>query len=186
MADYKVVSRYVRSLLSLAEDQGKLEKVHADMQLMASAFDTNHDLVVLMRSPIIKHDKKNSILMKIFKGKVDDLTLAIINIVTRKNREAILPSIAREFHNAYNDFKGVQKATITTTIKLDEALRNEIKKIVLKLCDKDSIELEEKIEKDLIGGFILNVGDKQIDASMSSKLNALRLSFSQNPYIREY
>lgn len=186
MADYKVVSRYVRSLLSLAQDQGVLDRVHEDMQLMAKACDTNHDLVVLMRSPIIKHDKKKAILMKIFKGKVHDLTLAIIDIVTRKNREPLLPSIAREFHNAYNDFKGIQKATVTTTFKLDEALRNEIKSIVLKLSDRKSLELEEKIDAELLGGFVLNVGDKQIDASISSKLKALRLSFKQNPYVKEY
>ncbi|HNP95330.1 MAG TPA: ATP synthase F1 subunit delta [Cyclobacteriaceae bacterium] len=186
MANFKVASRYVKSLLGLAQEQGALDEVHKDMQLISSACDSNYDLVALMRSPIIKHDKKRAILTKIFQGKVNKLTMAIIDIVTRKNREALLPEIAREFHNAYNDYKGIQKATVTTTIALDESLRNEIRKIVLELCDKKHIELQEKVEQDLIGGFVLNVGDKQIDASISNKLKALKLSFSHNPYVKEF
>lgn len=186
MANYKVASRYVKSLLSLAQEQGALEDVHKDMQMISHACETNYELVMLMKSPIIKHDKKRAILTKIFEGKVTKLTMAIIDIVTRKNRESLLPEIASEFHNAYNNFKGIQKATVTTTIELDEALRAEIKKIVQELSNKKLIELEEKVEKDLIGGFVLNVGDKQIDASISNKLKELKLSFSHNPYVKEF
>ncbi|MEQ8423371.1 MAG: ATP synthase F1 subunit delta [Cyclobacteriaceae bacterium] len=186
MSDYRAASRYVRSLLGLSQEQGALEEVHKDMQLIARVCDESFDLVTLLRSPIIKHDKKKAILEEIFKGKVHNLTMAIIDIVTRKNREALLPSIAREFHNAYNDFKGIQKASITTTFELDKELRKEIGEIVKKLGDKKNIELEEKVDKDLIGGFILNVGDKQIDASLSNKLKALKLTFSKNPYVKGF
>ncbi len=186
MSEFRAASRYVRSLLGLAEEQGALDAVHEDMQLISKTCDDSFELVSLLRSPIVKHDKKKIILDKIFTGKVHKLTLAIIEIVTRKNREALLPTIAHEFHNAYNDFKGIQKATITSTIVLDKELRDEIGEIVKKLGDKKIIELEEKVDKDLIGGFILNVGDKQIDASISSKLKALKVMFKQNPYAKEF
>jgi len=186
MADFKAASRYVRSLLGLAQEQGVLEEVHKDMQLIADTCDKNFELVALLRSPIIKHDKKHAILTSIFKGKVHKLTLAIFEIITRKNRESLLPSIAKEFHNAYNDFKGIQKASITTTVALDKELRQEMERLVKELSDKKTIELEEKINKDLIGGFILNVGDKQVDASISNKLKSLKLLFKQNPYIKEF
>lgn len=186
MSDYRAASRYVRSLLSLAQEQGVLDEVHRDMQLIDKTCDDNFELVVMLRSPIIKHDKKKAILTKIFGGKVHDLTMAIIDIVTRKNREALLPAIANEFHNAYNDFKGIQKASITTTIPLDKDLRHEIEAIVMKLSSKKTIELNEKVDKDIVGGFVLNVGDKRIDASISSKLKALKLLFSQNPYVKDF
>lgn len=186
MSDFRAASRYVRSLLGLAQDQGVLDEVHRDMQFIDKTCDDNYELVVMLRSPIIKHDKKKAILTKIFEGKVHNLTMAIIEIVTRKNREAILPSIANEFHNAYNDFKGIQKASITTTIPLDKDLRNEIELIVKKLSNMKTIELNEKVDKDIVGGFVLNVGDKQIDASISSKLKALKLLFSQNPYVKDF
>lgn len=186
MSNYRAASRYVRSLLGLAQEQGSLDEVHKDMQLVDKVCNESFELVVMLRSPIIKHDQKKAILVKIFGGKVHKLTMAIIEIVARKNREALLPSIAREFHNAYNDFKGIQKASITSPISIDKEFRNEIEAIARQLCDKKTIELEEKVDKDIIGGFVLNVGDKQIDASIRSKLNSLRISFSQNPYSKGF
>ncbi|HRK53753.1 MAG TPA: ATP synthase F1 subunit delta [Cyclobacteriaceae bacterium] len=185
MSDFRAASRYVRSLLGLAQEQGVLDEVHNDMQLINKTCNDNFELVSLLRSPIIKSDKKKAILYEIFEGRVHQLTLAIIDIITRKKREAILPSIAREFHNAYNDFKGIQKATITSAIALDTEIRKEIEDMVKKLSDKKTIELDEKVDSSLIGGFILNIGDKQVDASISSKLKALKLMFKKNPYIRE-
>lgn len=186
MSDFRAASRYVNSLLGLAQEQGVLEEVHKDMQLIDKTCNESFELVSLLRSPLIKHDKKRAILYKIFEGRVHQLTLAIIDIVTRKNREAILPAIAKEFHNAFNDFKGIQKATITSTVALDKEIRTEIEEMVKKLSGRKTIELEEKIDSNLIGGFILNVGDKQVDASLSSKLKALKLLFQHNPYVKEF
>jgi F-type H+-transporting ATPase subunit delta len=186
MAESRVASRYVKSLLGLAVEQGALENVHQDMQLFDRICTSNTDFLMMLRSPIIKHDKKKDILTKIFKGKVHNLSLAIIDILTAKNREPLLPAIAKEFHVAYNDFKGISKASVTTTIGMDAQLRGELEKIVKKLSGKEKIELEEKVDADLIGGFILNVGDKQIDASIKSKLKTLKVKFSENPYIKEF
>ena len=186
MADYRVATRYVKAILNLAQEQGAVEELHKDMQWIARVCRDSFDLVSMLRNPIIKHDKKRAVLEKIFKGRVHQLTLAVINILTRKNREVLLPSIASGFHLAYNEFKGIQKATITTTIPLDEGLRKEIEAMAKKIGDKNLIELEEKLDKELIGGFVLLVDDKQLDASISSKLKSLRVLFSDNPYIREY
>lgn len=186
MADYRVATRYVKALLSLAQEQSAVEALHNDMQLIDRVCRGSFDLVSMLRSPIVKHDKKKAVLEKIFKGKVHPLTLAVFDIITRKNREQLLPTIAKEFHQAYNEFKGIQKATITTTIALDEGLRKEIERIVKGMGDKKVIELEEKVDSSLIGGFVLQVGDKQLDASISSKLKSLRVLFSDNPYVKEY
>ena len=92
----------------------------------------------------------------------------------------------REFHTAYNVHKGIGKATITTAVPLDAELRSEFENIVKKLSTTDKVELIEKVDKDIIGGFVLNVGDRQIDASIKNKLKALKVEFSQNPYIKEF
>jgi F-type H+-transporting ATPase subunit delta len=186
MADSRVASRYVKSLLGLAVDQNALEVVHNDMQMFDQACRTNRQFANMLKSPIIRHEKKKDILEALFKGKVNPLTLAIIEILTRKNRESLLPAIASEFHNAYNEHKGIEKATVTTTIAVDAKLKGEIEAIVKKLSSKKQVELVEKINKDLIGGFILNVGDRQIDASVNSKLKSLKVKFSENPYIKEF
>ena len=186
MADIRAASRYVKSLLGLAVEKGVLEEVHKDMQLFSKTIDENREFKLMLLSPIIKHDIKLEILRKIFKGKVNALTISIFEIITRKNREPILASIAKEFHNAYNEHKGIGVATVTTATPLDAKLRGEIEKLVRKYSDKKEIELVEKVDKEMIGGFILNVGDKQVDASIKNKLKALKVKFSQNPYIKEF
>lgn len=186
MVDSRAASRYAKSLLGLAIEQNVLDQVHADMQLFSKVVEGTKELGFVLRNPIIKHDKKRDILEGIFKGKVHNLTMQIIDIITRKNREPLLPAIAKEFQNQYNEYKGVGKATVTTAVPLDAKLRGEIEKIVKDLSNKKSIDLQEKVDPSLIGGFVLNVGDRQIDASIKSKLKSLKVEFTQNPFIKEF
>lgn len=186
MAESRVASRYVKSLLGLAVEQKSLDAVHADMLLFSKLAKDSREFVLMLRNPIIKHDTKREILQKIFKGKVNKLTMAIFDIITSKNREPLLPAIAEEFHHAYNVYKNIGEATVTTAIPLDAGLRAEIEQIVKKLSDKKEVEIKEKVDAEMIGGFLLNVNDRQIDASIKNKLKALKVKFSENPYIKEF
>ena len=186
MADIRVASRYVKSLLDLAVEQNVLDKVDQDMQLFSKVCAENHAFALMLKSPVIRHDKKRDILTSLFKGKVSSLSMSIFDIITKKNREPLLPSIAKEFHNAYNNYKNIGKASVTTASPLDAKLKTEIEAIAKKLSDKGQVELTQKVDKDLIGGFILNVGDKQIDASIKSKLKSLKVKFNENPYVKEF
>ena len=181
-----VASRYVKSLLGSAVEKGALDQVHADMQLFTKVCEESRDFMLMLRSPVIKHDDKNKVLKKLFQGKVNALTLAIFDIITRKNREPLLPEIASTFHSAYNSYKGIGEATVTTAVPMDKELRNEIEAIARKISDKTQLELLERVEPDMIGGFVLKVGDQQVDASLKNKLNALKIKFSKNPYIKEF
>jgi F-type H+-transporting ATPase subunit delta len=185
MADSRAASRYVKSLLGLAVEKNVLEDVHRDMLLFSDVVSKSRAFELLLHNPVIKHDKKLQILKKIFQGKVHSLTMAFFDIITRKNREPILVSIAREFHNAYNEYRGIGKATVTTAVPLDAKLRAELENLVRRYSDKKQIELIEKIDPDLIGGFVLDVGHRQVDASIRSKIKTLKLKFVQNPYIKE-
>lgn len=186
MADSRVASRYVKSLLGLAVEQKALDAVHADMQLISQTGRASRDFLLMLKSPIVRHEKKKEVLNKLFASRVHPLTMSIIEILTRKNREPLLPAIAAEFHNAYNEYKGIGKASITSAFALDAGLRSELEAMVKKLSNKTQVELDEKVDKDLIGGFILNVGDRQIDASIKSKLKSLKNKFSENPFVKEF
>jgi len=118
--------------------------------------------------------------MRIFKGKVNDLTLSIFDITARKNREAILGLIAREFHNQYNLRKGIETAKVTTTIALDDTLKAEFERIVKDISHKQ-VELLEEVDKDIIGGFKLKIGQ-----TLQSKIKELELKFKENPYVRDF
>jgi len=186
MSDSRAASRYIKSLLGLAVEKGVLEEVDQDMQLFARICRENRSFEVMLKSPIIKHDKKKEILNKLFKGKVNALTIAILDILTQKNREALLPAIAADFHAAYNAYKGIGKATVRTAVPLDAKLRGEIVQMVKDLSDKKQVELVEVVDPELIGGFVLNVGDKQVDASVTNKLKTLQLKFKENTYVKGF
>jgi F-type H+-transporting ATPase subunit delta len=186
MTDSRAASRYVKSLLGLAVEQNVLDAVHNDMLLFSKTVNENREFRLMLQNPIIKHDKKREILEKIFKSKVHPLTMSILDIITRKNREPLLASIAKEFHEAYNEHKQIGKAVVTTAVPLDAKLRAEFQTMVKKYSQRSEVELIEKVDPEMIGGFILNVGDRQVDASIKNKLKALKLEFSQNPYIKEY
>jgi F-type H+-transporting ATPase subunit delta len=186
MAESRVASRYVKSLLGLAVEQNALDAIHNDMLSFSKVVKENREFALMLRNPIVRHEKKREILEKIFKGRVHKLTFAIFDIITSKNREPLLPAIAEEFHHAYNVYKNVGEASVTTAVPLDDKLRGEIEKIVKKLSDKKEVEIKEKVDASMIGGFVLNVGDRQIDASIKNKLKALKVKFSENPYIKEF
>ncbi len=185
MSEYRIASRYAKSLLGLADEQGSLEEVNKDMLMFSELASENRDLVLMLKSPVVPHSKKLAVLNQVFDGKVHKLTMAIFQILTKKQREAYLPAIATEFHHQYNVRKGIEEATITTTFALDAALRKEFEGIVKSISGK-KVELTEKIDEEIIGGFVLKIGDRQIDDSLSSKLSALKLKFSQNPYVKEF
>lgn len=186
MSEFRAASRYAKSLLELADEKGVLEEVHKDMLSFYELCKENREFELMLKNPIIKHDKKRAILELIFKGKVNDLTMAIFDIITRKNREGILPVIAREFHVQYNFLKKIEVAKVTTAVALSPELRSQFEDLVKKISSKDKVELTEVVDKDIIGGYVLKINDRQIDDSLKSKLKALELKFSQNPYIKEF
>jgi F-type H+-transporting ATPase subunit delta len=186
MSNTRVASRYAKSLLELAAEKGALEAVHNDMVEFSKVCHENRDFTLMLKNPIIKHDKKRTILKKVFEGKVHELTMAIFDIITRKNRESVLPAIAQEFHSQYNFHKGIEVANVVTAVPLDKDLKSKIEKIVYQVSPFDKVELKEVVNEEIIGGFVLTIGDRQIDDSLKSKLKALELKFSQNPYTKEF
>lgn len=183
MKQTRVANRYAKSLLSLAEEKGQLDAVYSDMVQVQEACD-NRDLYNLLKSPIVKSDKKQSILSIVFASQMSEISSEFIKIITRKRREGALPEIAEEVVRQYKMMKNITVAEVTSAIPLSE----EQKKQIIGMLHKETageIELVEKINKDLLGGFICRIGDRQIDASISRRITELRSEFSKNIYVPE-
>lgn len=181
MISSKVSARYAKSLLELAKEQGVINDVHNDMKLLVDTCNSNRDLQVLLSNPIINADKKLDILTKVFSGKMNKWSLEFFKIITRKSREAYLYNIAKDFETQYKKYKGITTAIVTTACGLDDKLRKEVYDIVSKSANSE-IELIEKTDKDLIGGFVLRVGDIQYDASIASDLRKLKKGLIDRSY----
>ena len=171
-----VASRYAKSLIELAKEQDVLEAVYQDMLLFKDTADKNRGLMLALKSPVVRHEKKLNILKALFKERVNAVSYAIFTIITKKNREAILDEIANEFVKSYNLNQGIQKATVVTTTPLTDELRKQFSDIVAARTGR-TVQLAEKIDPSLIGGYVLTIDDRQIDASLRSRLNELKLQF---------
>lgn len=176
-----LASRYAKSLVDLAAEKGQLEAVRADMQALQQITKSNRDVVALLKSPIIKPDKKQKILAAILEGKVNTITAAFIHLLVAKGRESNLPEITTEFARQYNVLKNISKVKITTAVSLDAAILGDIKKKVEAGTDK-KIEMETVVDPELIGGFVLESEDRLYDASVLRDLNDIRKQFTQNIY----
>lgn len=186
MSDIKVASRYAKALLELAIEKGQLEEVNKDVQLLLSIASQNRDFVLMLSSPIVNTDKKFKVLEKLFASSSNKITMSFYGIVTRKNRANVLVTTAKEFQKQYNLHKGIQVAEITTTVALDEDIKENVVAIVKEISGLDHVELVEKMDSEIIGGFILKVNDKLLDDSISKKLRDLRLKFAQRYFVKLY
>lgn len=175
MANSIVAYRYAKSLFDLATEKKVVNEVNDDMVTFKKVCDENRQFLVVLGNPIIRHHVKLGILKKTFEKNVNPVTFSIFSVLTKKNRENLIYSIAEEFDKLYNQQKGVQKVTVTTVTTLTDAQRVEFTKVVSQATGKQVI-LEEKVNEDLIGGYILSVGDTQIDTSVRKRLNELKLS----------
>jgi F-type H+-transporting ATPase subunit delta len=168
-----VASRYAKSLMELAMEQKKLDAVRADMKLIETVCHENREFNLFLNSPVIKTDKKLEVLNAIFKGKISDLTLSFLTLTTKKHRESYVNDIAQAFDEQYRKNQNIFSAVVTSAKGLDATTRKKVLDLVKSQMNGE-VELTEKIDANTIGGFILKIGDKQIDKSVARQLSNLK------------
>ncbi len=186
MLDSKVASRYAKSLLDLGKEQNALETLIKDMTLIKEVCNENPEFITLLKSPIVRGDKKRAIIKEVFYNSFNsEVTKAFVEIIIRKKRESILYAIAVSFISLHKKYHNIKIAKVTTSLPLSAEQKQSIIAQINK-TEKATIELEEVVNKDIIGGLILRIEDKQLDESIRRKLLNLEMEFDDNPYVKEY
>lgn len=165
--------------MDLSIERSALEETKNDMVLLEQTIDQNSELEAILRNPIVPLDKKAGILDNVFGSKVNEVTKAFFKLLVSKGRSAILFDTSKAFIAQYNALKGIVTASVTSATELTADNRAEIVDIVKRESGANEVVINEKVDDKLIGGFILKVGDKQFDASISSSLSKLKKEFSQ-------
>ena len=184
MANTRVTLRYAKSFFELAKEQNAVEACKSDMDFIMATYSASKELSLLLKSPVIKTDKKLAILSDVF-ANLSELTTSFIMLITKKKREALLYEIAKQFTLVYKASLGIETATITSAHPLDEALRAQVLEFIKKQ-GVDKVELTEKVNENLIGGAIVRIGDRQLDASVLRQINDLKQSFNKNLFIKDF
>jgi F-type H+-transporting ATPase subunit delta len=183
MPNPRLASRYAKSIIDLAIETNQLEKIFADMQWLQQLIKGSRDLSNLLRSPIIKPDKKQKVVRAIITGRVSEITATFIALLIAKGRESNLPEIITAFIGQYKKHKNIYTVKLTSAAPLDDDLKNTIINQIRKTSDMENIELETTIDEDLIGGFVLQAGDKLVDASIAYDLKQIARQFENNDFV---
>jgi len=178
MKSTRAAIRYAKALLLESIEKNSLEETYSDMILIKKTFTDNIKLRHMTDSLVIKNSIKRSTLNLIFKD-AGKLCLSLINVLFENNRMNLIDIIAEKYLKLYKDFKGIQSATVTSAVPINEEIEREILETISKLTNKKTT-LIKNVDKSLIGGFVLRLGDIQYNASFKNKLKNIKQEFNNN------
>jgi F-type H+-transporting ATPase subunit delta len=185
MRQPKVAKRYAKALFDLAVETGQLEKVKEDIETVLAVDHSEFNAV--MMSPVITGEKKEKIFAAVFDGKVSDLTKSFFNLLFRKGREISVKEILLAFGGLYRQHHNISVVEITTAGPVPDAV-NVVLRDKLKSMPrfKDStLQLTNKVDDSIIGGFVLHVEDLIYDASIRHDLTLIKKQFIENMYVQK-
>ena len=178
MSELTVASRYAKSLIDLAQEQNIVEDIRNDMDLFLHTLKASPELKAVLANPIVSHSKKIKILDEVFGGKVNKVSIAFFKLMVNKGRGEVVYFTAGEFINLYDIKEHIIKATVVSATALSEENK---KKMVadIQTATGCTVKLTAKVDPSLIGGFVLTVGDRQVDTSIAADLHKLKKEFAQ-------
>lgn len=175
MNQSKISVRYARAIFQSALEKNLLERVERDMKAILEICRIA-EVREILASPIIVPSKKTEMIHVIFGSDLHKLTSALLELTVKNGRESSIPAIARVFIHETRKHNGIMETVLTTAVKVNPEVRKQISGIITDLF-KTKIELRENVDEDIIGGFILKVGDKYYDASIRNKLRRIKKEF---------
>lgn len=174
--------RYAKAILNLAQEAKADAEVNKDMKLIAATVAENDELSVMLSSPIIKAADKKEVLKKLFAGKVNNISLGLFNLLEENKRMSMLEPIATQYSIIFDHAQSMQVARVTTAVPLTKELEKKVLDKIVELTGNKA-SIKNIINPNVLGGFILRVGDVQYDASISNHLNELRKEFDNSDFI---
>lgn len=173
----KAARRYANAYLKTAIEKDSLEEVRKDMLFITNTIQDSSELSVFLKSPIIKKSVKKSALEAIFKDKVGELSVNLINILSEKGRENLLYGVGKGFMELYNSYKGI----IVVDVRIAFELPDDQKALLQSALESDTgkkVQMNVTVDESLIGGLTVRIDDTVIDGSVKYKLSQLKDKFT--------
>ena len=172
MKSSKAASRYAKALLEIAIDQKKIDSILGDMNFLTQVSEESSEFETLVSSPIISTEKKISIFDMIFE-QFEKESKDFVKLIANNKREGLLPAIAVSFDTLVKEHRGIVPVTIVTASPMDTSTKEAILAKV-KNAVEGNLEVTEEVDESLIGGFLVKMGDIQIDATVANQFNNLK------------
>lgn len=179
MATSRAAMRYAKALIEVAQSKNASEQVANDMQTINKAINESIELQQFLDNPVVKDIAKKNALDQIFVSLSAD-TKSLFGLLNNNHRFELLLQITNEYIALHESAKGIARAYVTTAVPLDDNLKTKVLEKVKQLTPKPHIEIINQVNPEIIGGFIIRIGDRQYNASIADKLNKLKRELVKN------
>ena len=169
----KAARRYATALLELAKEREEVEATLEDVNFINNTIQDSRELVLFLRSPIIKFDDKQAVLEELFKKEIQESTWLFLRLMARKKRVSLLDQIAQAFLELYNQYAGIIKVQVSVA----QALSDQQQKALLKELEQKTakqVDLGINIDPSLKGGMAVRIDDTVIDGTIKHQLQELQ------------
>lgn len=168
-----VAIRYAKALFNLAKEKSVLEKVYNDLVFFRELLSSSSELKGFINSPLYKPSKKKEMVKLLNQSKIESITLQFLYLVIDKKRESILPEIIQNYQDLYRKEKNIKRVLFKSPSKLDPSFYDALKRQIENSLNAQ-IELTTEQNPELLGGFVLMVDGKLMDASISNQLKQIQ------------
>ena len=176
MTGTRAAIRYAKAILEVSNAKGNAAVVSQDMETIAKAISESKELKLFLSNPIIKGNIKLNALLEVFASANED-TKSLFQVLLQNKRFDILEAITVQFKKLYDEMNGVQVAFVTTATELTPVMEAQVLAKIKELSTKE-ITIVSQVNPEIIGGFIIRIGDTQYNGSIADKLSQLKREFT--------
>lgn len=170
----KLVSKtYGDALFELALEEDKLDVLFEESKVIREVFLDNDELLKLLNHPKIDKEEKIQVMENIFNNRASKDFVGFLTIIMRKERQNSIIDILDYFIAKVKEYKKIGVAYVTTAIELGESQKKAVESRLLATTEYKTFEMNYTVDKSIIGGMIIRIGDRVVDSSISHKLSEL-------------
>ncbi len=174
-----ITTPYAEAFLQVAENCKEVDKVVSQAKSILEIWESSPELSQAMASPVLEIESKKEAIDKLFSKKITPSFLNFLKLLADRQRIGFLDAVLERLLELYREQRNIALATVTSATELDEDHQKAILQKVQSIAGTDNLELNLKVDPDLIGGFVVNVGSKVIDASLSGQVRRLGLELAK-------
>ncbi len=169
----KIAKKYSNALLQTAKSGNKCENVYNDLLFISETINTNKNLSEFIFNPIVKPEDKKDVVNKVFSFHIDKITLNFLYMLIDKARLNAINEIVYQYIQSYDKINNIVKPLIISAVELDSRQKERLtEKLTGRLMKK--VQPEYIINPDIIGGLIIEIGDKTINCSIKNKFDSMK------------
>ena len=174
-----ITTPYAEAFLQLSEASGQTAEVVAQARQILALWNESPELREAMASPVLEIEAKKAALTKLFSDQVSPTFLNLLKLLADRQRIGYLDSVLERLLELYRDQNQIALATVTSAEALSDDQLASITEQVKAVAGTDQVEINTAVDPALIGGFVLKVGSKVIDASLSGQVRRLGLALAK-------